>query len=212
MPMVSPILFGVYEVLSRCGAIRLVQAVSSFFARLSGTPAPSKRTVESLHRHEIAAILKDTQDEHFLSGMQTGIMNRLVIASTVPVKAVMTRFHLVQKVDVNCSRDSLRDMLERHKFTRVLVYGEEPEQILGYVNVYEAMVAGTPFDSLEPLVNPLESIDADTPVTDAIDRMQRDKLKILLVSRTQLHKSNQPVGIVTMKDLAEELLGELAAW
>ena len=212
MPMVSPVLFGVQEVLRWCGAIRLLQVVSKFFARLTGTPSPSKRALESLHRHEIAAILKDTQEEGFLTGVQTGIMNRLAIASTVPVKAVMTRFQQAQKVEVNGNRDSLRSVLEHHNFTRILVYRDKPERILGFVNVYEAMESGASFDSVEPFLNSLESIDADTPVTDAIDRMQRDKLKILLVTHTQRHKSDRPVGIITMKDLAEELLGELAVW
>ncbi|MBC8255127.1 MAG: DUF21 domain-containing protein [Ardenticatenia bacterium] len=212
MPMVSPILFGVYQVLRWCGAIRVLQIVSGFFARLTGTPSPSKMAVESLHRHEIAAILKDTQDEGFLTGVQTGIMNRLVIASAIPVKAVMTRFSLAEKVEVNCNHDSLRSMLERHNFTRILVYRDKPEDILGFVNVYEALVSRTPFDCLEPFVNSLNSIDGDTPVTDAVDLMQRGRLKILLVTRTERNIPNTPVGIVTMKDLAEELLGELAVW
>jgi CBS domain containing-hemolysin-like protein len=212
MPLVSPVLFGSYQVLRVCGVIRLLRIISSFLARITGTPAPSKTAAESLHRHEIAAILKDTQDEGFLTGIQTGMMNRLVIASTTPVKAVMTRFNSAEKVEVHCSRDDLQRMLERHEFTRVLVYRDTPEQILGFVNVYQAMTSGQPFTSLESFIKPLEGIDAATPVTEAIDHMQRNKLKILLVTHSPRHKSKQPVGIVTMKDLAEELLGELAVW
>lgn len=212
MPLVSPALFGSYQVLRWCGAIRLLQILSSFFAGLAGVPAPSKTAAESLHRHEIAAILKDTQEEGFLTSIQTGIMNRLVTASTTPVSAVMTRLNKVEKVDVMCSRDQLRQMLERHRFTRVLVYRETPKQILGFINVYQVLVSHEPFDSLEPFIKPLETIDAGTPVVEAIDRMQRDKLKILLATRARGQASTRPVGIVTMKDLAEELLGELAVW
>ena len=212
MPIVSPVLFGVYKVLRWCGAIYVFQVVSRFFARLTGAPTPSKKAEESRHRHEIAAILKDTQDEGFLTGIQTGIMNRLVTASVIPVKAVMTRFNHVEKVEVNCNRERLREMLKRHNFTRVLVYRDIPQEIIGFANVYEAMVSDTSFDSLEPFIKKLETIDVDTPVIDAINRMQSERIKILLVSRTGHNTPNQPVGIVTMKDLAEELLGELAVW
>lgn len=212
MPLVSPILFGSYQVLRWCGVIWLLQIVSSFAARLTGTPAPSKTAAESMRRHEIAAILKDTQDEGFLTGIQTGMMNRLVIACTTPVKAVMTRFQDAEKVPVTCNREQLQQMLEGHNFTRVLVYQETADRILGFVNVYQALVSEAPFSSLESLVKPLQTIEADTPVTDAIDRMQRDKLKILLVVRTSRRKPSHPVGLLTMKDLAEELLGELAVW
>ena len=126
MPLVAPVLFGTYQVLRWCGVIRLLQIISSFFARLTHTPAPSKAAAESIRRHEIAAILKDTQDEGFLTGIQTGMMNRLVIASTTPVKAVMTRFGNAEKVEVKCKREQLQRMLRHHGFTRVLVYRDVP--------------------------------------------------------------------------------------
>ena len=212
MPLVSPILFGVYQVLRRCGVIRLLGIVSIFFARLVGTPMPSDTAAESLHRHEISAILKDTHDEGFLTGVQTGIINRLVIASTTPVKAVMTRFKQAEKVEVESTREDLRALLKGHDFTRMLVYRDQPEQILGFVNVYEVMLSPEDFTSLERFIKPLEMIDSDVPVCEAIERMQAGKLKILLVTRGQAAASTLPVGIVTMKDLAEELLGELAVW
>jgi len=42
--------------------------------------------------------------------------------------------------------------------------------------------------------------------------MQKEKQKILLVTKTSRIGQERPIGIVTMKDLAEELLGELAEW
>ncbi len=147
-----------------------------------------------------------------MTGVQTGIMNRLVIASTTPVEAVMTRVKQAEKVEVQCTREDLRALLEGHSFTRILVYRDRPEQILGFVNVYQVMLSQTPFTSLEPFIKPLETIDEDMPVCETIERMQTGKLKILLVTRTQAPDSTVPVGIVTMKDLAEELLGELAVW
>ena len=212
MPLASPVLFGVYQVLRLCGVIRFLEIVSTFLARLAGTPTASKHAAESLHRHEIAAILKDTHDEGFLTGVQTGIMNRLVIASSTPLKDVMTRLKQAEKIDVQCTREDLRVLLKGHSFTRMLVYRERFEQILGFVNVYQVMLSQEPFDSLEPFIRPLETIDCDVPVCDAIERMQTGKLKILLVTRTQSPGSTLPVGMVTMKDLAEELLGELAVW
>ena len=61
-------------------------------------------------------------------------------------------------------------------------------------------------------VRPIRRLDATTSVIEAIDIMRRDELKIVLVTRTKPGKREVPVGIVTMKDLVEELLGELAEW
>ena len=42
--------------------------------------------------------------------------------------------------------------------------------------------------------------------------MQRQGQKIILVVRVLHSGKEKPLGIVTMKDLAEELFGELTEW
>ena len=43
-------------------------------------------------------------------------------------------------------------------------------------------------------------------------RLQRESQKMILVTRPSYAGRQRPLGIVTMKDLVEELLGELAEW
>ena len=53
------------------------------------------------------------------------------------------------------------------------------------------------------------------PVIEAMNNMRKGNLKIVLVTfDTDRKKLGQPrpLGIVTMKDLVEELTGELAQW
>ena len=45
-----------------------------------------------------------------------------------------------------------------------------------------------------------------------MENMQMQKQKILLVTRAGRGGYERTLGIVTMKDLVEELLGELAEW
>jgi CBS domain containing-hemolysin-like protein len=52
----------------------------------------------------------------------------------------------------------------------------------------------------------------NTTVFDAMSYMQKQNQKILLVTRASPAERRKPLGIVTMKDLVEELLGELAEW
>ena len=61
-------------------------------------------------------------------------------------------------------------------------------------------------------MKPIGRLDGDMPVTDAIHVMQSEKHKIVLVTRSGRGGRALHIGIVTMKDLAEELLGELAEW
>ena len=212
MPLVAPVLYGTDKALRFCGIVPLLKLASGWLARLTGTPNPSKLATESLHRHEMGGIIKDTQEEGFLTGTQTGIMNRLMVASTTPIKAVMTRITAVRTVTLQHNREQLMALLPSHPYTRLLVREREHGEVLGYINVYQCLGETPAFDSLETLVQPIRRLDGDLPVTSAIDLMQREKLKIVLVTRSRRKEQGKAIGILTMKDLAEELLGELAVW
>jgi CBS domain containing-hemolysin-like protein len=212
MLLVSPVVYGLYQLARRCGAVWLLQVLSRGISHLTGTPFPSKSAENHFHRHEIRVLLKDTREEGFLSGLQTGIMNRTVAAAVTPVKDVMTRLSHVQKVPVDCNRERLLEKLRQSRFTRLLVTDAEGERILGRINIYDVLGHGTSFTNLREFIQPLTGIAGHTTVTDAIEIMQSEGRKVLLVTRSTRSGRVRPAGIVTMKDLAEELLGELSSW
>ncbi len=86
-----------------------------------------------------------------------------------------------------------------------------PSNIVGFINVYDVLAPARNFQSVEAFLMPVRSLDADTLVTDAIEVMRREQVKMVLVTRRR-GSTDVPVGIVTMKDLVEELMGELAEW
>ena len=53
-----------------------------------------------------------------------------------------------------------------------------------------------------------EHISADTLIDDALVRMQKTKQRMAIV----IDKNSKPIGIVTIKDLVEEIVGELMEW
>jgi CBS domain containing-hemolysin-like protein len=115
-------------------------------------------------------------------------------------------------IDVHSDKSALRRKLKECEFTRLLVHEGRPDNIVGFVNIYDALYSSAEFADLHGLVRPLRRFSANVTVAHAIDRMRAESQKIALVMRTSRTGRERPVGIVTMKDLAEELLGELAEW
>jgi putative hemolysin len=213
MPSVSPILYGVNKILSWSGAIRLLRFISTLFGRLVGLSSSSKTVIASAQRHHVKAILQDTGEEGILSSVQADIINRIAGVSNMQIKSVMVAFNKVQTADVNTDRSSLMHKLKASAFTRLPVYEGQPTNIVGFVNVLEAFTGPEQFADLRGFVRPIRRLDAGTAVTDAINLLQRDNERIVLVTTpTGAAARERPVGIVTMKDLVEELLGELAEW
>jgi CBS domain containing-hemolysin-like protein len=201
-----------HKILSWCGAVGLLRFISSFFARLAGTNTPPKTVISSVQRHAVQAILQDTHDEGILSSVQTDIINRLVKIANVHIKSVMIPIDKVLTVNTNSDNSALLNILKEHSFTRLPVIDTQTGTITGFINIYEALSSSKEFSNLQDIMKPIIKIDAETTVTDAINFMQAQKQKILLVIKGGRAGKEKPLGIVTMKDLVEELLGELAEW
>ena len=212
MPYFSPVLYSFHTVLRWSGIVPLLKLISSLFARLTGLASDSKTVIASAQRHKIQAILHDTHEEGFLSPVQSEIVNRLVGISHVHLSSVMIPIHNVETVDVNSDNSALLKKLNKCAFTRLPVTEGRGGNIAGYISIYEALNSSETFTDLRGFIKSIRKLDADMTVIDATNTMQKENLKIVLVTRTGRFGGEKPVGIVTMKDLVEELLGELAEW
>lgn len=211
-PLFAPFLFVSHKLFTACGAVPFLKLVSNAIGRLSGTRVLSKTAMTSSRRHQVRAILEDTWEEGVLSAVQADIMNRIVSVPGLHVRTVMIPINKVQMVDVNSNRDALLSSLRKSPFTRLLVTTDGLDSIAGYVNVYEVLNSFDDFADLSNFVKPIRKLGASTHVTNAINIMQSENQKIALVMRIGRSGRETPVGIVTMKDLVEELVGELAEW
>ncbi len=212
MHCVAPVLFVFKTIFTWCGILPLLGSISGLFARLTGTPPVPKTAIAAMRQPHIKSILHDTREEGFLSPVQADIINRLADISHVSIKSVMTPINKTQTVDVASDNAVLLKVLKKSVFTRLPVYEHHPANIIGFINIYEVLSLPEQFADLHKFVKPIRNLPANTIVTDAINIMQGENQKIVLVTRTGHPGQEKPVGIVTMKDLVEELLGELAEW
>ncbi|RPJ38583.1 MAG: DUF21 domain-containing protein [Planctomycetaceae bacterium] len=209
--LVSPLLYVNYQVLKWSGAVPLLRWMPRLFARLIHASIPDEATMPAGQRREVEALLQETQEEGLLSRVQMELMDRIVNIPGLRLGAVMVPLDRVQSVDIRSDRAALLNELGKQALTRLLVWRETPANIVGFIDIYDVLGSDKEFKNLEEFVRPLRRLDADTPIVDAIDVMRREEQKIVLVTRTRA-RQEVPVGIVTMKDLVEELVGELAEW
>ncbi|MBN1765999.1 MAG: DUF21 domain-containing protein [Sedimentisphaerales bacterium] len=212
MLRIAPILFGFYKLLSWCGAIQLFKYVSKVLAKVTRTPLPSRNIISAVQRNETTAFFRDIHDESFLSAIQADILNHLLAASNITIKEVMIPFKKVQCIEINSNRQALLNTLKKSYFTRFPVYDGVPDNIIGFINIYEVLSSKQRITRLHDFIKPVRKISDDTQVMDAIEIMQNEKAKIAMVVHSTRAKKQISTGIITMKDLVEVLFGELSTW
>lgn len=212
MPLFAPVLVVFHKVFSWCGAVPVLKYMSGIFGRLTGSKAGPKMVTTAVQRPRVRAIFADIREEGALSSVQTGLINRLVTISNTAIRTVMTPINKVETVDKDYDRTALLDKLKKCAYTRLPVRDKRAANIIGFINIYEALNSTGQFAELRNFIKPIRKLHGDTTVVDAINIMQRENQKIVLVTRISRGDVVRPIGIVTMKDLVEELLGELAEW
>lgn len=212
MPYSAPVLLVFHKAFTWCGAVPVLRFISSVFSHIVGLKSSSQSVITSSQRHRVRAILQDTHEEGVLSSVQKEIIDRIVGIPSLRIRSVMIPMHLVQAVNLNSDRQALLEVLKKCAFTRLCVYDGHAEDVVGFINIYEVLSLPEDFEDLRKYIKPIRQLPGDMAVTDAIAAMQTKGHKIVLVTRSGRGAAGRPIGIVTMKDLAEELLGELVEW
>ncbi len=212
MPTFAPVLFAFHKLFTWSGVVPLLKFISRVFARLGGAPVSAETMIPDVRSSHIKAILRETREEGFLSPVQADIIDRVVSIPDITIMSVMTPINKVEMVEQNSDNLALLNKLVKSAFTRLLVYDRLPANIVGFINIYEVLGSGQEFTGLHDFVKPIRQLTSDTIVSDAMSIMQKENQKIVLVTRSGHAGREKPVGIVTMKDLVEELLGELTEW
>ncbi len=212
LPWTAPVLFAFHKLFRWCGIIPLLEFLSHAFARIIALPSPSRSTIPAVRSSFIKAVVQETHEEAFLSSVQTDLINHLANISELSIKSVMTPINKVQMTDVKSDKTALLEILKESPFTRLVAYKDRPANIIGFINIYQALSPEGQFTSLDNFIKPIRNLSADTPITVAISIMQKENRKIVLVTSPKHPEQKKPLGIITMKDLVEELLGELAEW
>jgi len=134
------------------------------------------------------------------------IMNVLEFNDTV-VKDAMTPRYKMEILNDDAAVDQVAYFMAQKGFSRYPVFHNQKDNIIGYVHVVDIMRVLNSDDReniLENYIQPIIRIKEDEKVNIVFNKMRKKYTHMALIVR-----EGQILGIVTMEDLLEELVGEI---
>jgi CBS domain containing-hemolysin-like protein len=182
-----------------CGLLGLVRLVGSIVSWIRPSHQPFV--------HEgLATILAEGQAAGALTHVQSIMADRVMHLTDVTVDAVMKPMKLVRKAPLHITLPQLLELVKEANYTRLPLVREDGG-VAGILNIYEVLMAPEPVEPASKMTPPL-CIPGKWTVTDALYHMQTSHAPMAVV--TDPHERH--IGIVTVKDLVEQIVGELGAW
>jgi len=124
---------------------------------------------------------------------------------TIPLERCMVPWKDVTRLDARDPDPDLYAAVSRSHHTRLVVVGADGA-VAGYVHQLDVLGTG-PGERVLANLREVRALSPGTAVDRALSRLRASGQRLAIVGDPQ-----NPVGIVTLKDLLEEISGDLAGW
>lgn len=178
------------------------------FGKKSGYLKDKKEDDPGLH--ELNAAVSMARASRLIGAREEKIVLSAAQLSVRPVKSIMLPIADVSMVPLKStlSEALIRAHLDMHTRFPVSEREGDPQSIQGYLNFKDIMMA-LKLNSQDPtvkgIIRPIKTVDGDVPIAQVLEKMMQEKLHIALVG----DKDQAVIGMVTMEDIIEELVGEI---
>jgi putative hemolysin len=182
-----------------------VVPVVSYVGKLANFILGSENTLKPSPRRRFGLLFKEGLEGGVLSDEQITLADRVLGMKTLTVRSEMVPWTRVQCIGANISTARRSSAISNTAHTRMPIVNSSGN-VVGILPILSALLepeSKTLDIAREPLF-----ILPDTPVREALQQLRKSGVSMAIVSR----KNNKPIGIVTLKDLVEPIVGELAAW
>jgi putative hemolysin len=147
------------------------------------------------------------QEGRHQAGLDTGerrMIHKISDFGETTVREAMIPLIETVAVPASASVADAVAVVGEHQFSRLPVYVDRIDEIVGIVHAFDLLSAepGTP---LAPLIHPAHYVPETKLVADLFQEMRRGRFHMAVV----VDEYGGVVGIVTIKDLLEEIVGEI---
>lgn len=183
---------------------------SAFFILLKKGVAKLFNTKASVSvtEEELMAIIDEIEDEGVLEQQESNLVRSALMFDEITVDEIITPRVRVVAVDVTDSAEEVREKFLREEYSRMPVVEKTLDNIIGIINekdffkAYEEKGAEL---TIRELIQETVYLPSMVKISEVLRTMQKKKCHMSVV----LDQHGGTLGIVTMEDLLEELVGEI---
>lgn len=157
---------------------------------------------------ELDALLDAGQEEGLFEEEDRKLIQSVVDFGDKTVREVMTARPRIIALEADSSVEELRQLLIEQEHSRIPVYKETIDNILGFVHSRDTLEIEHDRRQTMPvrdLVRPLALVPETKPIRDLVRELQDTNAQMVIV----VDEYGQTAGLVTMEDMIEEIVGEI---
>ena len=195
---------------SLCFFMFILRPVAALLTLIgNGAAALTKGDSEaSVTENEIYDIIEDMTEEGSLNEEQKDLISSALSFGDVTVESILTSRVDVAAIDVSMSEKEILDFIKEQNHSRIPVYEKTIDNIIGILQIRKYIKDyirnDEPLD-IRGLLDEPYFVHQSTKIDDLLQIMSTRKLNMAVVTDNY----GGTLGIVTVEDILEELVGEI---
>ena len=160
----------------------------------------------AITEEELRTLVDVSHESGVIEGEEREYIHNIFDFTDATAKEIMIPRIDMTVVNVNWSYDKLLEVFREDMFTRLPVYEEDTDNIIGLINMKDMILA--PKDesfSMRDYLRKVYFTYEQKNTSELFEEMRRERLSLAVV----LDEYGAVAGMVTLEDLLEELVGEI---
>ena len=195
------------------GIMFILTPISAIFSQLQKALAKISKPDDSPNftEDELKYIIEEIEDQGVLEEQESDLVRSALEFDDITVEQILVPRVKVVAVERNEDIETITEIFIRDRYTRLPVYEETVDNIVGLINEKDffALVTrpeGIPAGAgIEGIIQKALYVSEMKLISEVLYEMQRSKIHMAIVKDQYGGTS----GIVTMEDIIEELVGEI---
>ena len=177
----------------------------SAFKKLVGRLFKSEES-DNLAQEELLMMVEEAEQDGDIDTDECDLLRNAIEFSELKAEDILTHRVDIEALPVDSDKKEIAQKFAETRFSRIPIYKDNIDNIIGVIHQKDFYVgSGITTANIKDIISPVLFVHQSENVDDLLKKLQKEKSHIAVV----VDEYGGTLGIVTMEDILEELVGEI---
>ena len=159
-----------------------------------------------MSQEELLMLVEEVEQEGSIDTDEGELLRNVIEFTDLKAEDILTHRVDLEAISIDTPKEEIAEIFSSTRFSRLVVYEDSIDNIVGVIHQKDFYVgSGIYKRSIKEIITPPLFIHKSEKISDLLKHLQREKSHIAIV----IDEYGGTLGIVTMEDILEELVGEI---
>lgn len=186
---------------------RLIDFSTDIFSKIFGI---NQDTEEKMTENQLKLIIKQAKDDGILETLENKILMNTMDANNIIVSKIMIPIEKAYCININDEISQILEGIRQNKYSRIPVYEDKINKMIGIFNIKDTVIQNiekgiTSKNQIKEVLRMPLFVDKNEKIFSVFKTLQKNSQMLAIV----VNDENIPVGIITVEDILERLVGKI---